>query len=53
VLDIKKKKIAKGTVRYQLKQSLKASLGNGLDMRDAVKLPPGEVKNFQRKVLII
>jgi len=37
-----KKKIQQGSKQYTLKQSLKASLGNGNMIKDSVKLPPGE-----------
>jgi len=40
-----RKKHLKGTPRYTLKQSLKQSLGSGVKMQDAVKLPKGEDKD--------
>jgi len=38
----KKKKIPKGTATWHLKLSMKKSLGSGMQMKDAVKLPDGE-----------
>jgi len=40
-----KKKILVGSRQYTLKQSLKASLGNGQLIKESVKLPPGEDLN--------
>jgi len=40
-----KKKIRQGSKQYTLKQSLKASLGNGTMIKESVKLPPGENAN--------
>jgi len=40
-----KKKIQQGSKQYTLKQSLKASLGNGNMIKESVKLPPGENVN--------
>jgi hypothetical protein len=41
----KKKKHPKDSVRYSLKQSLKKSLGQGTDLKEAVKCPQGEEEN--------
>jgi len=41
----KKKKVPVGSHKYTLKQSLKASLGNGQVIKESVKLPPGEDLN--------
>jgi len=40
-----KKKIQQGSKQYTLRQSLKASLGNGNMIKESVKLPPGENSN--------
>ncbi|VDP22547.1 unnamed protein product [Soboliphyme baturini] len=40
-----KKKFVPGTVRYSLHKQAQASLHSGLDLRQAVKLPPGEELN--------
>jgi MOB kinase activator 1 len=40
-----KKKLTVGSRQYTLKQSLKASLGNGQMIKESVKLPPGEDMN--------
>jgi len=40
-----KKKLMVGSRQYTLKQSLKASLGNGQMIKESVKLPPGEDLN--------
>jgi len=40
-----KKRIPQGSRQYTLKQSLKASLGNGLMIKESVRLPPGENLN--------
>jgi len=40
-----KKKPLKGSLRHGLKQSLKSSLGQGVNMRDAVKVPKEQDKN--------
>jgi len=40
-----KKRIQQGSKQYTLKQSLKASLGNGNMIKESVKLPPGENVN--------
>eukprot|EP01116_Phalansterium_solitarium_P004884 TRINITY_DN1608_c0_g1_i3.p3 TRINITY_DN1608_c0_g1~~TRINITY_DN1608_c0_g1_i3.p3 ORF type:complete len:110 (-),score=9.74 TRINITY_DN1608_c0_g1_i3:589-918(-) len=41
-VQFNKKKLAKGTTRWGLRQSLKKSLGTGQMMKEAVKCPPGE-----------
>jgi len=44
-LKKQKKKLLVGSRQYTLKQSLKASLGNGQMIKESVKLPPGEDLN--------
>ncbi|XP_044005278.1 MOB kinase activator-like 3 isoform X2 [Aphidius gifuensis] len=39
------KKFAHGTLRYSLYKQAQASLNSGINLRDAVKLPPGEDLN--------
>lgn len=40
-----KKKFAHGTIRYSLHKQACASLNSGINLRTAVKLPPGEDLN--------
>eukprot|EP01119_Soliformovum_irregulare_P022811 TRINITY_DN786_c0_g1_i3.p1 TRINITY_DN786_c0_g1~~TRINITY_DN786_c0_g1_i3.p1 ORF type:complete len:233 (+),score=58.91 TRINITY_DN786_c0_g1_i3:201-899(+) len=41
----RKKKNAKGSTRHTLKQSMRHTLGSGVSMREAVRLPNGENRN--------
>lgn len=38
----RKKKVKKGTVRHSMRNSFKASLGAGVELKEAVRLPPGQ-----------
>jgi len=41
----KKKKAARGSVRHELRSSFKTTLRAGVDLREAVKVPPSQDKN--------